>query len=252
MLKGMTDPLLALRNLVTRRRPLAVEKNAAPPLEAATASPSNPYIEARREWNERYGEYIHQAQQWRLVALTCAAVALVSAGGVVYIGAQSKIVPYVVEVDKLGIAAAIAPAEKAAAVDTRIIRAYLARFITDWRTVSVDPVAQKAAIDRLYAMLPNGSAAVSKINEHFRTNNPFAAAAKQRVAVDITDILKITDQTWQIEWLEVTRNLRGELTSSTRMKASIIVGITPSTDERLILANPLGVYATDLNWSRQL
>jgi len=251
MLKSLFDPLLALRNLVTRRRPLEVEKTNASPPDVVAASLSNPYFDARREWNERYGEYIQQAQQWRLLALVCAAVALVSVGGVVYIGAQSKVVPYVVEVDKLGIAAAISPAEKVATVDARIIRAYLARFVTDWRTISVDPVAQKAAIDRVYAMLPNGSAALTKINEHFKSDNPFVAAAKHRVAVNITDILKISDQTWQIEWQEVTRDLRGQLTSSVRVRASIIVGVTSSTDERLMLINPLGIYATDLNWSRQ-
>lgn len=252
MSKAVNDPLLALRNLVTRRRPLAVDKSAAVASDIVPTSASNPYIDARREWNERYGEYILQAQQWRLVALISASIALISAGGVVYIGAQSKVVPYVVEVDKLGMVAAISPADKAVSVDARIIRAYLARFVTDWRTVSIDAVAQKAAIARLYAMLPNGSPALNKINEHFRANNPFTAAAKHRIVVEVTDILKISDQTWQVEWLEVTRNLRGELTNSVRVKASITVGVTPPNDERLILINPLGVYATDLNWSRQL
>lgn len=254
MLKKISDPLLLVRSLITRRKPLEVERSAT----AATApvvagkSESNPYVEARREWNERYGNYIQQAQQWRLIAIICSAVALVSAAGAVYIGAQSKVVPYIVEVDKHGMAAAVSPAEKAFNADARIIRAYLARFITDWRTIFVDRIAQKGAIDRVYAMLPNGSPSLTKLNEHFRTNNPFASAQKQRVAIDITDILKISDQTWQVEWQEITRNLRGELTSSVRIKASIIVGITPPTDERLLLINPLGVYITDLNWSRQL
>ena len=255
MLRTQNDPFAPLRNLFTRRKPLVVEPSATKsPAEPVVADKgaSNPYLEARREWNERYGNYIQQTQQWRLIALLCGAVSLVSVSGVVYIGSQSKVVPYIVEVDKRGMASSVSPAEKSFNADARIIRAYLARFVTDWRTISVDRVAQKNAIDRMYSMLPNGSPALNKLNEHFKANNPFKVASKQRVAVQITDILKISDQTWQVEWEEVTRDLNGELTSSLRIKSSISVGITPPTDERLLLINPLGIYITDLNWSRQL
>lgn len=261
MAKRMFDSLGALRALMSGKKPLAVGDGTADDagVVASTATAvdfgkhgTNPYLDARREWNERYGDYIQQAQQWRLAALISGAIALVSSGGIAYIGAQSKVVPYVVEVDKLGMASAVSPAEHTATADARIIRAYLARFITDWRTVSIDPVAQKGAIDRVYAMLPSGSSSLVKLNEHFTANNPFKIAATDRIAISITDMLKISDQTWQVEWQEVRRNLRGELTSNLRMKASITVGITPPTEERLILINPLGVYITDLNWSRQL
>lgn len=254
MLKTLTDPISALRGLAGRRRPISVEPNKPTPTAPGIAANNapNPYVEARREWNERYGDYIHQAQHWRLVALIASVVALIGVSGIAYIGAQSKIVPYVVEVDKLGLVAAVAPAERVNTVDQRVIRAYLARFITDWRTVSIDRIAQKGAVDRVYAMLPSGSVALRKLNEQFRAHNPFVVGRKQTVAVELTNILSISNQTWQVEWREVTRDLRGELIKSVRMKVSIIVGITSPTDERLILINPLGVYITDLNWSQEL
>jgi type IV secretion system protein VirB5 len=212
----------------------------------------NPYLEARREWNERYGDYIQQAHHWRTMAIICGVVALIAVAGVVYIGAQSKVVPYVVEVDKLGEASAVARADRAASADPRVIRAYLARFVTDWRTVTVDVQAQKSAIDRVYAMLPSGSIALGKINAYFRAHNPFTTSSKQSAAVAITNLLPISDNTWQVEWREVVRDNRGDVLGNISMKASIIVGITPPTDETLILINPLGVYITDLNWSQQL
>jgi type IV secretion system protein TrbF len=212
----------------------------------------NPYVEARREWNERYGDYIRQAHHWRTMAIISGLSALVSVAGLAYVGAQNKIVPYVVEVDKLGQAAAVARAAHPAAVDPRVVRAYLARFVTDWRTVSIDRQAQKGAIDRVYAMLPSGSIALNKLNDHFKAHNPFTAATSQTVAVAVHNLLPISDQTWQVEWQEVVRDLRGQLQSNVRMKVSIMVGITPPTDERLMLVNPLGVYITDLNWSQQL
>jgi type IV secretory pathway TrbF-like protein len=261
MLKTLVNPLQALRSLARGRPAAAKLADVAPAVPtqtpgatAAVAAQSqlNPYVEGRREWNERYGDYIKQAHNWRIVAFGSGATALVAVLGVVYIGAQSKVVPYVVEVDKLGEAAAVGRADRTAAVDPRIVRAYIARFVADWRTVTVDTQAQKGAIDRVYSMLPGGSLALEKANDFFKAHNPFVVSAKQSVDVAVSNLLQISDRSWQVEWRESTRDNRGEVLGSVRMKASIMIGITPPTDERLMLINPLGVYITDLNWSQQI
>ncbi|MGQ5522338.1 VirB8/TrbF family protein [Chitinimonas sp. PSY-7] len=253
-MKRLLNPLFALLGRTDGGYSLPVEPNktAKAPPSIAAQNELNPYVQARREWNERYGNYIQQAHHWRTMAIISGLVALISVIGIAYIGAQNKIVPYVVQVDKLGQATAVARADQPTTVDPRVVKAYLARFVSDWRTVTIDRQAQKGAIDRVYAMLPSSSIALSKLNDHFKAHNPFAVAANQTVAVAVTNLLPISDQTWQVEWQEVTRDLRGELQRNVRMKVSIIVGITPPTDERLILINPLGVYITDLNWSQQL
>lgn len=211
----------------------------------------SPYIEARREWNERYGEYIEQARHWRNMAL-CSVVVLVTAlGGALYISAQRKIQPYVLRVDKLQLAAPYTQTH-GTQVDPRIIKAYLARFVADWRSVTVDRQAQKSAIDRVFAMLPTGSVALVKMDEFFKARNPFTVAASHSIDITVTNLLPVSDQTWQVEWKEETRDVRGQLQSSVRMKVTVIVGITPPTEENLIVVNPLGVYITDLNWSRRL
>ena len=89
-----------------------------------SASPAgaaeNPYLSARREWNERYGDYIARARNWRRAAFAALAVSLVLAIGVAWQAAQSKVVPYVVEVDKLGDAVAVGRADRAAPADSRV------------------------------------------------------------------------------------------------------------------------------------
>jgi type IV secretion system protein VirB5 len=258
MLQRLINPLVALRGQkkASARSARVEAREEAKAFAARSSVPThgetNPYVEARREWNERYGDYIQQAHHWRTMAIICGLLALVGVVGVAYIGAQSKIVPYVVEVDKLGEAAAVARADHPAAVDSRVIKAYLARFVADWRSVTVDRQAQKGAIDRVYAMLPSRSIALGKVNDHFKVHNPFSLAAKESVAVAVTNLLPISDKTWQVEWQEVTRDQQGAVLSTARMKVSIIVGIRPPTAENLILINPLGVYVTDLNWSQEL
>ena len=60
-------------------------------------APETPYLSARREWNERYGDYIKAAHHWRIAAIGSISIALVCSGGMVYQATQQKIVPFAVE-----------------------------------------------------------------------------------------------------------------------------------------------------------
>src|SRR4051812_11318029 len=43
----------------------------------------NPYLAARREWDERYGDQITRARNWRTIALLCSVTALVACSGMI-------------------------------------------------------------------------------------------------------------------------------------------------------------------------
>ena len=156
---------------------------------ADAAALETPYLSARREWNERYGDYIARARSWRWAAFAALAVALVLAIGVVWQGAQSKVVPYVVEVDKLGDAVAVARADRAAPADVRVIKAQLAAWIVDVRSVSSDPLAQKAALSRSYAM--TAATATLFLNDYYRQHSPFSQ--NRTVAVSVDAVLPISN-----------------------------------------------------------
>src|SRR5689334_1540144 len=72
------------------------------------ASEENPYLAARRTWNEHVGSVASSRQTWQLVAMLSLLIALTAVGGMVHMSSQSRFVPYVVEVDRLGQAVAIA------------------------------------------------------------------------------------------------------------------------------------------------
>lgn len=212
----------------------------------------DPYVLAREEWNDRYGDYIAQAKNWRTVAILTSAIALVSVSGLAYRASQDKFIPYVVEVDKLGQAAHVGYANQASPVDQRVVKAFLVRFLQDFRSVTPDAVAQKAALDRLYSMVPTGSPALEKINTYYKDNSPFMVAQSATVALEIQPPLPISGQTWQLEWTETKRNLSGQVLSRMRYKASLTVALNPPQNEGLMLVNPLGLFVMDLNWSQQL
>lgn len=222
---------------------------------ATEYAPMSPYEAAKREWNERYGDYIARAKNWRLVAIISSITTLVAVCGVVYIGAQNKLVPYIVEIDKLGQVSNVTYAEQVKPENPRLIKASLKRFIADFRSVSADPVIQKAAIDRLYKMIPQGSASLEKINGHYKENSPLLVGQSATVEVElIGHPLPQSAQSWQVEWFETKRNLSGAVIAPrARYKAVLMVEQhTPADEQALDLDNAIGLFVTDLNWSQQL
>ena len=63
---------------------------------------SNPYVEARREWDERYADLVLGKRNWQITAGGLLLLSLILAAGVVWQSTRSRFIPYVVEVDKLG------------------------------------------------------------------------------------------------------------------------------------------------------
>lgn len=210
-------------------------------------------MSGRREWNERYGSYIKREHVWKVVAVFALAIALIAVGGVVYIGAQNRIVPYIVEVDKLGNAVAVRRADLIQPTDPRVMRAMLARFIVNVRSVLVDATAQKRAILEAYAMLRQPDPATGLLNEFFQSaQSPFKRAQTETVTVEIENVLPISANYWQVEWREVVRNRKGIEIKRHRHKANMTIVVVPPTDDATIIKNPIGLYIEELSWSKLL
>lgn len=239
-----------------RKKGLAGDGHPAPD---GSVGVENPYLAARRAWNDHVAGVAASRLLWQVVGIISLLIALASVGGMIHIGSQSKFVPYVVEVDKLGQPAAVEAASRAAPVDQRVVHATLASFISDARTVTPDAALQRKAIFRTYALLAPGNPATQKMNEWFNgsaESNPFKRAAKETVSVEIVSVLPQTSETWQIDWVETVRNRQGALMAEPyRMRAIIRVFITPpdaKTTEEQMRNNPLGIYVGDYSWSKQI
>ena len=210
----------------------------------------NPYLNGRAEWLERYGDYLAQARSWRICAVFCLMAAIISICGNVVQASQYKVVPYVVEVDRLGRAQAVARADNAAVSPQRLIQAEIAAFVTNWRSVTPDRNLQSRMIERLSHFM--AGAARGEIREWFALNNPYERAAKgQLVQVEPKGLpLAVSSDSWRIEWLETLRSHNGALLEQTRYEATVTVQIQPPTEEAQILANPGGIYITAISLSR--
>ena len=72
-----------------------------------TPEPETPYQRAGQVWDERIGSARAQARNWRLMAFGCLTLTGGLSAGVVWQSMQSRVTPYVVEVDGLGVARAV-------------------------------------------------------------------------------------------------------------------------------------------------
>ncbi len=217
-----------------------------------SSSERNPYIDARREWSERYGSYIQAAHQWRLVALGMLAITALAVGGVVYMGNQNHFIPYVVQVDKLGTAVAAGRADTATRADARIIRAQIARWVWNTRSVFVDAAAQRSAIDDAYAMIGTGGSSYKVLTDFYRRTDPFERASKETATIEVHSVLSMgAGNTWRVEWTETTRGRNGEVQRAEEWQAIVTVVVSPPDTELTILKNPLGIYVVEFAWSQR-
>lgn len=219
---------------------------------------AHPYLNAKRTWNSHVGGVIASRALWQAMALLCLLVVFVAVGGVVYIGSQSKFVPYVVEVDKLGEAAAVEPASLATHFDQRIVRTTLAEFVVNARTVTPDIALQRRNIFKVYSQMRANSPAAQKMTSYLNgspESNPFKRAEKQTVNVEILSSIPQSTATWQVDWMETERNRKGDVLGKPfRMRALIHIDPTPQAqdmDEERLRLNPLGIFITDYSWSKQ-
>lgn len=211
---------------------------------------ANPYLNARREWDERYGDQIARARSWRMVAMASMAVAGLAVAGVAYIGAQSKIEPFVVAIDDMGSPVAVAkPASmRLDAASQRIIVAQVANWIWNARTVLQDTDAQRILIDRVYAM--SSAATAKQLNDYYQANSPFSLdGAVTRVTIN--SVLQVGGNTYEVAWTESAAK-PGATAKTTKWKATVTMGLDEKLAQKpaVALHNPLGIYVKTLSWTQ--
>ncbi|NPC57780.1 conjugal transfer protein TrbF [Caenimonas soli] len=214
-----------------------------------TPAPVTPYQAAAQVWDERVGTSRVQARNWRLMAFGCLGLALLMGGALVWRTGQSIVTPYVIEVEAAGQVRAIGEALTPYWPTDAQIAFHLERFIVNVRSLSVDPIVVRKGWLEAYDFTTDRGAAV--LNEYARVNDPFARVGRQTVAVEVSSIVRASDDTFQLRWIERSF-VNGSLAATERWTAMVsIVLQTPRTEARL-RHNPLGIYVNGLNWSREL
>lgn len=211
--------------------------------------PETPYQRAAQVWDERIGSARAQAKNWRLMAFGCLALSAGLSGALVWQSLNGSVVPWVVQVDKLGQAQAVAPATADYTPNDAQIAWYLARFIEEVRSIPADPIVVRQDWLRAYDFTTTAGA--QALNDYARANDPFIKVGKQQIAVDVSSVIRASPSSFRVAWVE-RRYQDGTLASTERWTAILTVTVQTPRDADTLRKNPLGIYVTAINWSKEL
>lgn len=214
-----------------------------------TPEPETPYQRAGQVWDERIGSARVQARNWRLMAFGCLGLTTALSGGLLWQSLQSRVVPYVVEVDRLGEARAVAPADKEYQPTDPQVAWFLSRFISDVRSVSLDPVLMRQDWLSAYDFTTKRGAVF--LGDYARSADPFGHVGERTVTVQVTSVVRASDRSFQVKWVE-TAYERGALSGTSHWTAILTVVMAPPTYADTLRKNPLGIYVDAIDWSREL
>ncbi|MEZ5656892.1 MAG: conjugal transfer protein TrbF [Sphingobium sp.] len=214
-----------------------------------TPEPITPYQRAAQIWDDRIGSARVQARSWRLAFFGCLALSGGLAGGLVWQSARGHIVPWVVQVDKLGEAQAVAPAEADYRPTDPQIAFHLARFIEHVRSIPADPVIVRQNWLRAYEFTTDKGALA--LNDYARANDPFADIGRVAVAVDVSSVIRASDDSFRVAWTE-RRYQDAQLVETSRWSAILTVAVQTPRDPDGLRTNPLGIFVHSINWSEEL
>lgn len=214
-----------------------------------TPEPETPYQRAAQVWDERIGSARIQARSWRYAFFGALGLSACLTGGIVWQGSQGSIIPWVVQVDKLGEALAVAPAVSDFDPSDPQIAFHLARFIEQVRSIPDDPIIVRQNWLRAYDFVTDRGALV--LNDYARTNDPFAAVGREQVGIDVTSVIRASPASFRVAWVE-RRYRDGSLAETSRWTAILTITVqTPRTPDAL-RKNPLGIFVNAINWSKEL
>ena len=211
----------------------------------------NAFLRGRAAWNDMYGSVVERNTKYFAACILLALALMISVISLAYMGSQSKIQPYIVQVGMNGDIVDVSSASKSPDITEKIIKYFLQQFIINIRSISGDNIVEKNMLAKVYASVntANNANALSMIKAYIQGNNPFALNSQLTNQINIESIFSVSQDTYQISWEELRRSVDGRLISRTYYTGQLSYKIAPSTSENYKF-NPFGIYITNITWSQ--
>ena len=211
--------------------------------------PETPYHRAAQVWDERIGSARVQAKNWRLMAYGSLVLSAGLSAALIWQSASGSVVPWVVQVDKLGQAQAVAPAQADYRPTDPQIAFHLARFIEQVRSIPADAIVVRQNWLRAFEFTTHGGA--QALSGYARANDPFTKVGKQQIAVEVSSVIRSSPDSFRVAWTE--RHYQdGSLAETARWSAILTIAVQIPRDAEKLRVNPLGIYVNAINWSKEL
>lgn len=214
-----------------------------------TPQPETPFQRAGQLWDLRIGSARVQARNWRAMAFGCLVLSAGMATGVLWLSMQSRVVPYVVAVDRLGEPRAISEAEAGYQPTDPQIAWALSNFIMKVRGVSLDPVVMRDGWLQAYQFTTDRGARF--LSEYARASGALSRIGERTVSIQVTSVVRASDKSFQVKWREEAYE-RGSFDGASQWTAILTVTKKAPKDAETLRHNPLGIYVDAIDWSQEL
>lgn len=208
------------------------------------------YMQARMEWDDRYGNARQQALNWRYMSFLLTGLLILTVMGLVYLGTLPKQAVHVVETDKLGQSVyrgQVGMTGEFYAATEASRRYHLQRFIENVRSLPADTVVVKQQWQDAYNLLT--PAAAQMLSTYARKDPPTERLKQERVTLDEVTLIPISDHSWSAQWQETTWSKAGGQQTTQAWKAVFnLIYQVPKTEQAL-RKNPIGLYIDSFSWT---
>jgi type IV secretion system protein VirB5 len=210
---------------------------------------ASPYQRAQEAWDERIGSARVQAYNWRRIAFVSLTLLAISLIGNIYLGAQSKVIPYVVELKATGEANALASASSLSAQSNEnAVKFFISRFIMLAREIPSDAVLLKRNMDRIFQLVSVQGKTL--LSERFKEQSPAKEFEEKNRAIKIASVLAVSDGVYQVDWFEAAYDKAGQKLAEYPMRGTFkIAWLKPQSEEQL-QENPLGIFVDYFSWTK--
>jgi len=211
--------------------------------------PESPYSKAKMIWDDRIGSSVKRAANWRLAAFMGWILSILLAIIVGLLINKSSVEPFIVQVDsKTGKVLNVGNIKESYVPKLQEYKYFISEFIKNVRSVSSDRIIIQENWKTAYKFLTiRGN---NQLTEYAKENDPFALAGKVTVAVKIETVNKITDRSYQVNWVETIYNYSGGSAKKEYSGILTVVSLPPNKKSDLI-NNPLGIYIDEISWSER-
>lgn len=221
------------------------------------ATAADPLVDEHRKFkefhNDRFSSQVRQTNRWQQIAFGMCGTTVLAVGGCVYLGHLPKTSTQVIEVDKGSGAVTFIGQSKESDLSNQVWDAAkktaFSLFVTDWRTVTPDPVLRASYWDGSYDWVQKRSKAEIDLWRWFEAHNPKQRSADETVSVQINlgATGPVTGNTFQVWWSEVTFKNGRETSQEWHAVFTYRIAGVGQVKPRAGSYNGLGIFITDIN-----
>lgn len=213
-------------------------------LNEGIASPENPYY-------DRMLSLSKSCRNWQIAFLVMSCLVFFSWIAYVRLANKTKLVPFIVEIDKERKTTFVGRMDQISYVaDDSVVFSILNEFVINVRSISLDKVFTYRKIKMEYSFL--GKDMKNKMNGDINALNlEKKFKDKQTVDVQVTSMLKNSDNIYQINWTEKYYT-DGNYTSLKKWTGVFSITQDKNLSEEDILINPLGIIIQDYHITADL